>query len=108
MFQEFFRHRRRSQGDISKSWNQVWQSVSVIEAIFEFRQLERRIFRSKGVITAAQGCLEIAQHRIDPVKLRFFHGSTTATADDGLMCTACLCDSIETFQAVRESHECRR
>jgi len=46
------------------------------------------------VITAAQRCIEIAQHRIDPVKLRFFHGSTTATADDSLMCTSCLCDDI--------------
>ena len=102
MFQEFFRHGRCSQGDIGESWNQVRQAVSAIEAIFEFRQIALRIFRIKRVIAAAQGCLEIAQYRIDPVKLRFLHCGTTATADDRLMRTSCLCDGIETFQTVRD------
>ena len=38
MFQEFFRYGRRSQGEIGKSWTQVRQTVSAIEAIFEFRR----------------------------------------------------------------------
>ena len=91
MFEEFFRHRRRFQSDMGESWNQV--TVSTIEAIFKFRQPARCIFQVERVITAVQGCLEIALNRIDPVKLRVFHGSTTATADDSLMCTACLCET---------------
>ena len=102
MIQEFFRHRRRSQSDIGKSWNQVRQSVSTIESIFKFCQITRCIFQIERVITASRDCLEIAQHRIDPVTPRFFHSSTTATTDDGLMSRVCLCDGIETFQAVRD------
>ena len=78
------------------------QAVSAIEAIFEFRQVALRIFRFKRVIAAAQGCLEIARHRIDAVKLGFFHRSTTATADDRLMRTSGFSDGIETFQVVRD------
>ena len=102
MFEEFFRHRRRSQSDMGESWNQVRQTVSTIEAKFKFRQPARCIFRVERVITAAQGCLEIALNRIDPVKLRVFHGSTTVTADDSLMCTACLCETVS--KHFRPSH----
>ena len=63
MFQEFFRHRRRSQSDIGKSWNQVRQTVSTIEAIFKFRQVARYIYRIKGMIIAAQGCLATSPAR---------------------------------------------
>ena len=102
MFQVFFRHGRCSQGNIGESWNQVRQTVSAIEAIFEIRQIALRIFRIKRVIAAAQGCLEIAQHRIDPALLRFLHRGTTATADDRLMRTSDFSDGIKTFQTVRD------
>lgn len=51
-------------------------------------------------MAAAQGGLEIAQHHIDPVKLRFPDRGATATADDSLMGASGFGDSVETIQAV--------
>ena len=48
---------------MGESLNPVWQAVSAIEAIFEFRQIALRKFRINRVI-AAQDCREIAQHRL--------------------------------------------
>lgn len=88
MFQEIFKSGRRSQGRTGKSWHQVRQTITAIESAFEFRQVTRRIFRIKRVIIAAQGCLEIAQHRIDLVKMRFFHGGIVKMPSCRCSCVA--------------------
>ena len=104
MFQEFFRQGRCSQGNVGESWDQVRQAEAPIETVFEFGQVALRIFRLKRVIAAAKCGFQIPQHRIDPVKLGFFHRRTTAAADDRLMSAACLCHRIKTSQTVRVRH----
>jgi len=80
MFQQSLGHRRRSQGDEGESRHHVRQAVSAVEAVFEFRQVALRLFRIERVVAGAQGRLQVAEHRVDPVELVFFHRGAAAAA----------------------------
>jgi len=100
MFQQSLGHRRRSQGDEGESRHHVRQAVSAVEAVFEFRQVALRIFRIERVVAGAQGRLQVAEHRVDPVELVFFHRGAAAAADHRLVGASGFGDAVEAPQPV--------
>lgn len=59
------------------------------------------LFTFKSVKAAAEGCLEVAQQRVDPAELRQVIGMPPA-GDDGLMAAPCRGDRAEAGQTIRE------
>ncbi len=85
---------------MGESWNEVGQAVPAIEAVFEFGEIALCVFWPEGVIAAAQGRLQVAEHGIDPVELRLLHRGAAAPADHDPMPASGTGDAVEALQPV--------
>ncbi len=85
---------------MGESWDEVGQAVPAIEAVFEFGEVALCVLWPEGVIAAAQGRLQVVEHGIDPVELRFLQGGAPAPADYRPVPASGPGHAVEAFQTV--------
>ncbi len=85
---------------MGESWDEVGQAVPAIEAVFEFGEVALCVLWPEGVIAAAQGRLQVVEHAIDPVELRFLQGGAPAPDDYRPVPASGPGHAVEAFQTV--------
>ena len=84
-----------------QAFSQRFEIKSAVEAVGKgTKVLLGVLFKAEAVVAATQACLEVAQHRVDPLQLRYILGFASCH-DSAFVGAACLSHGTEAGQAIR-------